>query len=419
MALTPVQIFNVNGCDALEKISNDKSISAIIADNIKTHYTINVDDAMKKLTQVGQLVQLAYSGSKGFPCSTQVLSVMSNYQDMVKESFITCSTFVSVSLKSLSFHKVAYLLAQKDQPSKALDILTKCAELAGKMADESDKLVQKSDNLVQLSVQALLEANENSNATKQQKDELIKRTNEVKAELKNREKQAESLMNQIRDAREDEEKAGKEARKNETISMVTSFFGPLFSSVSGKTAKLSEDARAREAASLKQRRELQEKERENNAILAEAVERLKNSGMEENELIKAITSLEITVNTMGKVKTVFLNAKQFWVGVKKHCEALTDTAEAQSYGDPDVFESLKDEFLDEIKKSGLGWMALGKVNRQAAVAMKTVDADVDKVMCELPNKEEADKLIQELSGKILSDISIENANIQKAIETGK
>merc|ERR1712080_71407 len=324
---------------------------------------------------------------------------------------IACSTFVSVSLKSLKFHKVAYVLAQKNKHQKALAILTKCADLAGKMAEESDKLVKKADALVQLSFGALLQANDDSNATLKQKDELKKRTDLLKAELKNKETQSKSFVKLIQDAKDDEKKAGIEARINETLSTVASFI-PDWGRASEKTGQLSQEAREREAEARKTRRKLQEQERDNNAVIAEAVEKLKNSKFEDNELEKAINSLEITVNSMGKIKTVFLNAKQFWVGVQKHCEELKDTDILESFADDDT----KAEFLDEIKTSGLGWMALGKVNLEAAIAMKSVDKNIDDIMCNLPNKKEADEMIQNLSTELLTSLKSENEQIQKLID---
>ena len=111
MTLALKEIFNINGWDAIEERSNVPYIKIIVEQKVQTFYTINVEDAMKKLSQVGQLLQLAYSGSKGFPCSKEVLTVLSNYQDLVKDSVITSSTFVEVVLKSLNFHKVALVFS--------------------------------------------------------------------------------------------------------------------------------------------------------------------------------------------------------------------------------------------------------------------------------------------------------------------
>ena len=138
------QIFEINSWDAIQQRCNIPEINQIVEQNEQTYYTINVEKAMEELTQVGQLLQIAYASSKGFSCSTAVLKILSNYQHLVKDSVLITSTFVEVVLKALSFHKLAIILAEKDKLDKALTIFTEFGEFAQKMADECNKLVEKS-----------------------------------------------------------------------------------------------------------------------------------------------------------------------------------------------------------------------------------------------------------------------------------
>jgi len=137
------------------------------------------------------------------------------------------------------------------------------------------------------------------------------------------------------------------------------------------------------------------------------LEALKNAHIIENDLEQAVISLEVTIKTLGNVKTVFLNTKQFWEGVHRHCKSLTANEEVEDLCDPD----LKDEFMDAIKQSGFCWLSLGKINRTAALAIRAVDETVDNIMIDLPRKEEADKLVRELTSAILGDIEMENIMI--------
>ena len=412
MTLALKEIFNINGWDAIEERSNVPDIKIIVDQKVKTFYTINVEDAMKKLSQVGQLLKLAVSGSKGFPCSQEVLTVLSNYQDLVKDSVITSSTFVEVVLKSLNFHKIALVLADKDKGDKALAILENCAELAGKMETESEKLVQKADQLSNLSVSALLSANGNYVGSEEKKKEMIERANKIKENLDKMKTRARDLEKATVEAEAESEKAAKEAQEKETVVLISGFLGPIGVSVSNEANKQAGEARERESKASELKRELQAEERNVNADLAESLTKLQNSVIEKNELDKAIISLEITINTLGKVKTVFLNAKQFWVSVKTHCASLTSNKGAAAYADPAVFKSCKEEFVEEIKKSGYDWLTLGKINRQAALAIRVVDKNIDGIMNDLPDKKKAEKLVNELTKTILGDIRKEQCMIE-------
>ena len=186
-------LFDIKDWDTIQQRCKATEINVIVEQNVQTFYTINVEDAMKKLTQVGQLLQLAYSGSKGYSCSTTVLEVLSNYQNLVKDSVLTSSTFVEVVLKALKFHKLAITMTEKNKMDKALTMLSKCAEFAQRMADESNKLVVKSDELTKLSQSALLKANDNRNVSEEDKKKMIEKMNEFQSQKVEKERMNKEL----------------------------------------------------------------------------------------------------------------------------------------------------------------------------------------------------------------------------------
>merc|ERR1719431_2034187 len=115
-------------------------------------------------------------------------------------------------------------------------------------------------------------------------------------------------------------------------------------------------ARCREAAARAARINWQRKQMQNNAELAATVEKLMQTTDEKNELDKAIYGLEITIKTLGKVKTIFLNAKVFWLGVKKHVESLAASQEEmEEYGED---EDLHGELEEAIMNSGYSWLSV-------------------------------------------------------------
>jgi len=228
------EIFEIKSWDAIEQRCDVPEIRSIVEQHVQTYYTINVEVVMKKLTQVGQLLQLAYSGSKGFPCSTGVLKALSSYQNLIKESVLTSSTFVEVVLKALSFHKLAIVMVEKE-----------------KMEKESNKLVKKSDDLTNLSEEALLKANDNRNVSEDEKKKMIEKTNEYEAERARKERMTKELAVKINEAEEDATKHEATATSREKIGMVASMMPTLLSKVSDAAGKLAAEARKREAEANK------------------------------------------------------------------------------------------------------------------------------------------------------------------------
>ena len=61
-------------------------------------------------------------------------------------------------------------------------------------------------------------------------------------------------------------------------------------------------------------------------------------------------------------------------------------------------------FIDELKQSGLSWLALGKTNYMASQAIKEVDAKTDQIMSNLPTKKEALEIVHREADAILNSI---------------
>jgi len=179
--------------------------------------------------------------------------------------------------------------------------------------------------------------------------------------------------------------------------------------------ELARAARDREAAARTTRIEYQQKQLDNNAELASTVQKLMNKKEEKDELEKAIYGLDITIKTLGRVKTIFLNAKVFWIGVKKHVESLAATPEElEDYAEE---EELRDEYVKAVVESGYSWLTVAKICRQSALTIRKVDAGVDEVMNDLPTKAEAKLLIESLGAQIIAGIIDENNDIKKEIES--
>lgn len=148
------------------------------------------------------------------------------------------------------------------------------------------------------------------------------------------------------------------------------------------------------------RAELQKEERQVNADLAKSVKKLQHLGVQTNDLERAIASLEVTVKTLGKVKTVFENSRLYWEGVQAHCKGLANVEDLKMYAELDV-----KEFEMGIQQSALSWLTLGKISHQAILAMEKVKICVDDKVENLPSREKAGEIIQSATTALLQELN--------------
>jgi len=461
--LSPRDFFDITSWDAIEAKSNMPQALSTVKDKLQVYYSVDPSEAMKKLAEVGSLLRIAYAGSKGFPSSTAIVKVMSGYQNLVKDSLITSATFVEIVLKALKYHKLAAIFAGKSTPQardveKALKYLKKCATMADRMAQESQTLIDKSDALVNLALDALVQANQDFVGSKQEQARIQDVIDQLKAQKAGRDQLKNDLAARIAEAKKNEEKNAALAGEKETWGVVLDVFQPLLQiGITAGVAALgdepmydgeapatsapapvtappapvpkdcskaatmegikgqAQEARCREENARRLRVHYQQQQLVNNADLAKTIEALVNKKASKDKLDKSIYGLDITIKVLGQVRTIFLNAKTFWVGVKKHTEALAGTQEEfEDYAeDPDLMS----EFMESLERSGYSWLTLGKICRASALTIRQVDKGVDNMMNNLPTEAEAEKLIEELGAEILKDIKEDNEVIKAEIES--
>jgi len=452
--MTTRDFFDITSWDAIEARSNMPQALSTVKDKMQVYYSIDPSLAMKKLAEVGSLLRLAYAGSKGFPSSTAIVKVMSGYQNLVKDSLITSASFVEIVLKALKYHKIAAIFAGKDKIEKSLAYLKKCGLMAQRMADESQKLIDTSDALTNLALDALVAANKDFVGSKQEQARIQDVIDQMKADKAHQDRLKHDLGARIAEAKKNEESNAAMAGEKETWGVVLDVFTPLLQiGVSAGIAALgdepledgpapatapaptvgpgpvakdctkaatqdgikgqAQEARCREANSRALRVHYQQQQLANNADLAKTIESLINKKASKDQLDKAIYGLDITIKVLGQVKTTFLNAKTFWVGVKKHTDALAGTQEEfEDYAeDPDLLG----EYLESLERSGYSWLTVGKICRASALTIRSVDKGVDNMMNNLPTEEEAKKLISTLGTELLKDIKDDDKVIEAEI----
>merc|ERR1711872_370332 len=130
-------------------------------------------------------------------------------------------------------------------------------------------------------------------------------------------------------------------------------------------------ARHKELEILKMKRDIQERTAKLYGDLAALMEGTKAATAHTNELLRAQASLEIAIQVLAMVKTIFLNALNFWMKVTQSAKELGSQGDTLI-----VLEELElddaDAFTELVVESGFSWLALGKVCNQAAVAMRAL-----------------------------------------------
>lgn len=168
------------------------------------------------------------------------------------------------------------------------------------------------------------------------------------------------------------------------------------------------EARAAEAAT--QRRKLRGEQITALGDLAESVNRLNTLNSDKNELSKAITSLEIVVQTLGKIKTTFEDTYVFWMGVRNQCKQLNNVKDMKDLLDG----SLEEEFVEELKQSGLNCFALSSMIHKADIGMQEVKRISDHGMSNLPVGNEAARLVTDLSTSLGIQFKQEKEALEQA-----
>ncbi|MBE0362133.1 hypothetical protein PULV_a3937 [Pseudoalteromonas ulvae UL12] len=173
-------------------INNNSNLKQALTIRETGFISIDVNKTMINLIQVSDLLRMAYAGSRGLPCSTPILGMQSDYQDLVKMSMVTTGAFFRASLNAVEFHNTAVMMldeamkpenedSKKDLIAGAMEMLQECRSVATDMAKHCDKLITKCDELIKAASNSLQTANNDSNATQAEKKKIIDKIAEMKA----------------------------------------------------------------------------------------------------------------------------------------------------------------------------------------------------------------------------------------------
>jgi len=454
--LSLIKLFAVRSPEGIENRCLLPGIDSWVATKIKTEYQMDVKTAFLLLGKVGQLLRVAYAGCKGYHCQVPVAKVHSQYQDLIFDSARVGENFVKNAIRALKYHYYATKRADKDELEQAFKWITRTATIADKMVTESEYMVNKSETLKEMTVDAYLQTQTDDVKNKDQitkfKHKISNMTQEVKRiemELQKEtlaQKEQDALLKQaLADVKKYEDEHGAIANKKIKENKICTPMQNCILQIcwSTKTChteldkgaveqqkvlldqheKLIQSARNKELEILRMKRDIQSRTAKLYGDLASLMEGTKAATAHTDELVRAQASLEIAIQVLAMVKTIFLNALNFWIKVAQSAKALGsqgDTMIVLQDMDMDDPES----FTELIVESGFSWLALGKVCNQASVAMRAVKADVTAQFIDLPNHEQAKKLIatckplitetQELIKQLSQDVTKTKKEIEDA-----
>jgi len=439
MKITPDVLFNARNAKGIEMRSRLPHLEPWIKEKIESEYNINIGVAFQLLGNVGELLRISYAGCKGYSCQVAVSKVHSRYQDMIYASARVSNFFVRTTLRALKYHKYAQRNINKQRASKALRWVQRCAPLADKLVVASTKMVKQSDLLKNMTEGAFLETQRNDvqntgeiRKTKERNNKLSARIdmiNKMLEELLKQERQQKQLVNEMENELQEHEKEyekvkGRKVKTNEICKtdVVEGFGIPgVFSTgqrvirtchneldkgdVELKKGEMGDvvlkinQLRVNQLALLKMKNAIQKNMTSLYGELAASVKGLGHTVELGNDLLRAQHALQMAIDTLGIVKTIFLNNRHYWIQV-------TDNAQQQgSSGDTSVVlkeldEEEIQEFVELLMESGFNWLALGKVSRDAMVSMIQVKADVDRTFINLPSHDQAKQIIENSQGII-------------------
>jgi hypothetical protein len=445
-----IQPFTIN-LDNLNNMTlvleSNKNLQVCIDETKKNYHTIDVNLAMKNLSNVSKILKLAYAGSKGFPCSNDTIEILSKHQTMIKNSHIATTAFVNACLTVLKYHKFALVMAEKNKLTESFKMISKCSEMATSMAEKSGNLANEAKDLVDLSRKALKNANNDETLSKAEKEKIKKMIDESVANEAKLKAKIKSLYDQINEQKEELARIQIFAFTERIVCTIANTVGKIVNPISGEVAAVAKNLsqigekeknknnehadmqvseknnnndnnqamnkqdsyKEQEIFIMKLKAELQKEEREANADIARIGQELISLKVSDNDLSHSIYSLQLAIRALGKIQTTFEHTRQFWIGIQDHCKSLVE-----NQNELEIFKESneRDLYIENLKQSALNWLALGRINYDANLSIKHVDNETDDILCNLPIKDEALKIIKVEGPVILKSLQDESSFLE-------
>ncbi|KAM9987189.1 hypothetical protein ACTFIY_011618 [Dictyostelium cf. discoideum] len=345
-----------NGDDFKRILQNNQELSNEVKDNQKNIISISIPKIMKKLMISGDLTNLSYEASYGFPCNSKIMEIMLDYQTFIKIAKETCSVFVMKSIQGFNYIKEGLNEAHQGDFECSVALIKANSTIADFLANKANYMSMLADDLVKKSRDTLLFAINNRTQEINKENEAIQKKIELEVAKEN--------YNQKLIVTEIADEVGVKEKKR--IFKILLLFGDTNKESNYK----------KESELLKQKTQIQERERRSTSELAGKIKQLELLVGTKNQLNISVGCLDITIKTLGEIKTSFNNATI----------------------------------------SGINWLSIAQMNIEALDYMKCVDNGVDNIVSNLATGKEVEKRVKEgcktISQKLENNL-IEESQIKK------
>jgi DNA repair exonuclease SbcCD ATPase subunit len=187
--------------------------------------------ASESLARVGKYFSIAYSGSCTHPCSSDILSSLSDYQLLVKDSVVALDSSIITCISALKKHQLAIRFVEKDNFEKAIERISECSTMATEMAATAKTLADRCGILYISAKSTLLKVNDNVNISAENKKKIEDQIKELGAQEKYLEGLTSSLTEQIKGKKAEEAeiaKRGDSARRQAfVLSLIATGLSPI------------------------------------------------------------------------------------------------------------------------------------------------------------------------------------------------
>jgi len=184
-----VSVFHTEEVERFNEKQLEKFNTKEIQDTIATHFrNLNIEEIFRNFITCGSLLQIALTAAGSEKCSVFVLNTLSQYQNVVSECKVLSGSFVHSCVIALRAHQDAWvdLFEAEDEGdvTDAFDELEVASVAAKSMTENSTRMIEKIDGLKELSHVALMKAQEDKIANKEERKKMEKSIQLMHAKMK-------------------------------------------------------------------------------------------------------------------------------------------------------------------------------------------------------------------------------------------
>jgi len=225
----------------LRKLTDSEAMEKMVADN---YGQFDIGESFESLVDCGELLQLALYAADEQPCSTNILQIISRYQNVVNQSFVTCNSFITSSIIALKKHQEALEILGFAENSDfidllpdALDCLAECFHTATEMEKKALEQAESVGEVTGFAEEALLQANEDHLKNVKGKKDYETQIGKMNAEQAANDERLKSYNSAIKELSEEKKEAAEQATQERNKSFALDLVGAVFGGV-GNVAKL-------------------------------------------------------------------------------------------------------------------------------------------------------------------------------------